>query len=90
MFALTLWPHASESQSAFIKEFEEVCSRTSEADALSVENLVELIKRCDRLKAEVEKASEPERTVYLKRLNMCRALYNYVLESKKAAGNSDK
>jgi len=50
--------------------------------AFSVEELRSLVDRCDALKPRIEKLDEPQRKVTLKRLQMCRDLYAFVLEMK--------
>jgi hypothetical protein len=83
LFALALWPQHSWPEISFKKEFDEICARTSDAASLSVDELGALIDRCEKLRPVIERAAVPERTVYLKRLRMCQALFAYVLESKK-------
>jgi hypothetical protein len=63
-------------------EYDSVCSKTDVAMTLSAEELRALIVRCDRLKPRIEAEEESTRKVYLRRLQMCRDLYRYVLESK--------
>jgi len=63
-------------------EFDEICSKTQEADALTAEELKQLIERCDKLKEQIETLDETQRKVYLKRLQMCRDLYMFMLETK--------
>ena len=63
-------------------EYEAVCSKTDVAMTLAVPELKELIARCDRLKPRIEAEEESTRKVYLRRLQMCRDLYQYVLDSK--------
>lgn len=65
------------------KEYEEICSKTSDVMTLSLEELRDLISRCDKLKAVIEGLEDDStRRVYLKRLQMCRDLYNFALEEK--------
>jgi len=64
------------------KEFDEVCAMTQDAMTLTAEELRGLIERCDKLKPAIEALDESERKVFLKRLQMCRDLYVFVLESK--------
>jgi len=64
------------------QEFEIVCSRTEEAMTLSTDELKVLIKRCDKLKPVIDGLPESPRKVYLRRLQLCRDLYAFVLESK--------
>jgi hypothetical protein len=70
------------SQEDWRKEFDEICSKTENAMAFSVEEVRSLIDRCDALKPRIEKLEEPQRKVTLKRLQMCRVLYAFVLEMK--------
>ena len=63
-------------------EYESVCSKTDVAMTLSKEELSALIDRCDRLRPKIEAEEESTRKVYLRRLQMCRELYKYVLDAK--------
>ncbi|MDO8738194.1 hypothetical protein [Candidatus Deferrimicrobium sp.] len=80
---LPFGPSASMAQEEWKSEFDSVCSKTDMAMTFSVEELKELIARCDRLKPKIEAEEESTRKVYLRRLRMCRELYKYVLENKK-------
>lgn len=64
------------------KEFEDVCSKTQDALAFSSDELRNYIDRCDALKPFMEKLTEPQRKINLRRLRMCRDLYSFVLEQK--------
>ena len=64
-------------------EFDATCARTSEAMTLSVAELNQLIQRCSALQKVIEVQEESVRKVYLKRLQLCRNLYDYVLEYRK-------
>jgi hypothetical protein len=74
---------AAEDQTDVKKEFDAVCADTYNATTLGDEELKSLIARCDALKPRIEKLEESHRRVMLKRLSMCRELYNYVLQSNK-------
>ncbi len=63
-------------------EFDHVCSMTRDAMGLPVDDLKELVRKCDALKPRIEHLSGTEKKVYLRRLEMCRALYLFVLEEK--------
>ena len=71
------------AQGAWQREFDDVCSRTSDAMTFSLEELAALISRCDLLMPQIEKLDETRKKIYLGRLRMCRGLYAYVLDSKK-------
>jgi hypothetical protein len=70
------------AQDDWKKEFEEICSRTDDAMSFTREELKSIITRCDSLKAVIEKLDESTRKVYLRRLQLCRDLFAFVLESK--------
>ena len=77
-------PHVpyAYAQDDWKKEFEDICSRTDDAMSFSREELKSLIARCDRLKTVIEQLDESARKVYLRRLQLCRDLLVFVLESK--------
>ncbi len=65
-------------------DFDDICAKTQDAMALTPEELTALIGRCDRLRPKIEKLDDSTSKVYLKRLQMCRDLYAFVLGSKSA------
>ena len=71
------------TQDSWQKEFDDVCSKTDDAMTFSQEELADLIRRCDKLKPEIEKLEESRQKIYLGRLRMCRGLYAYVLDAKR-------
>ena len=77
-------PAAMAQERGWKGEYDSVCSKTDVAMTLSPEELKALVARCDRLKPQIEAEEESTRKVYLRRLQMCRDLYQYVLESKEA------
>lgn len=77
-----LGPAAAWAQEDWKKEFEEICSKTQDAMVFPPEELKRLIQRCDSLKPRIEGLEETQRKVFLKRLQLCRDLFRYVLESK--------
>ncbi len=64
------------------KEYEDICGKTQDAMVYSPEELKILIERCDKIKPLIEKLEQTERKVYLRRLQMCRDLFAFALESK--------
>lgn len=66
-------------------EFEGVCVKTDLALSLSSEELADLVARCDKLAGRIAAEGEIVRRVYLKRLQACRALFAYVLETRGVA-----
>jgi len=67
---------------AWRAEFDDACAKTMDSMALSAGELKALIGRCERLQKIIEQQDETVRKVYLKRLQMCKNLYVYVLEGK--------
>lgn len=63
-------------------EFDRVCGQTDNAADMSVEELKKALARCDALKPQIESLEATPRKVYLKRLQMCRNLFAYLLEGK--------
>jgi len=63
-------------------EFDDACAKTTDVMTLSVDELGALIGRCERLQKVVEQQDETVRKVFLKRLQLCKDLYVYVLEAK--------
>ncbi|BDG09242.1 hypothetical protein [Anaeromyxobacter paludicola] len=64
------------------QEFADVCSKTQDAMTLSEPELRSLVTRCDALEPRLEALEESGRKVWLKRLQLCRDLYQFVLETK--------
>ena len=83
LVCLWLMQGGAWSEEAWRAEFEATCARTGEAMDLSPGELGVLIERCGALQKIVETQEESVRKVYLKRLQLCRNLYAYVLAYKK-------
>lgn len=64
-------------------DFDETCARSNEAMSLSESELLALTSACDRLEKVITGLPETERKVYLRRLQMCRNLYQFVLDTKR-------
>jgi hypothetical protein len=63
-------------------EFDDLCARTQDAMALSSDELKALVRRSDALLPELEKLEPTERKVFVRRLQACRALYQFVLDTR--------
>lgn len=72
----------AHAQEDWRKEFDDVCSKTQDAMVIPYDELKNLVARCDRLKPQIEKLDESQRKVFLKRLQLCRDLYYFMLESR--------
>jgi len=67
---------------AWRAEFDEICAKTQDAMALSDEELRGLVARSDKLLLELERLEPTQRKVFLKRLEGCRNLYQFVLDTR--------
>jgi len=77
--------HVAYAEESWKAEFDEVCSRTQDAMAFSAEELKNLVARCDAIKPQIEKLSnESQRKVTMKRLQMCRDLFAFMLQNKES------
>lgn len=63
-------------------EFDALCGQTDNAADMSAAALKKAIEQCDALLPKIEALEATPRKIYLKRLQMCRNLYSYLLEGK--------
>jgi hypothetical protein len=80
---LWLFPAAGWCGEGWRADFDDICAQTGDAMALTLPELDQLVGRCAALQKIIETEEPSVRKVYLKRLEMCRNLYAYVLEYKK-------
>jgi hypothetical protein len=73
---------ATYSEEVWRADFDEVCAQSNGAMALPVSELKTLIEKCDRLYKVIDSQEETVRKVFLKRLQLCKNLYVFVLEAK--------
>lgn len=74
-----LYIHASED---WRPEFDYLCGKTDEAMTMKMEELKDLVVRCDKLKPVIEASNHPQKKVFLKRLEACKNLFSYMIEGK--------
>lgn len=86
LLALPAISSVARAEEPWLDEFEAVCSKTQDAMALSTDELKTLVERCDRLKPRIEALDPSRRKVYSRRLQLCRDLYQYVIEARSNAG----
>ncbi|RJQ19893.1 MAG: hypothetical protein C4560_05830 [Nitrospiraceae bacterium] len=70
------------AQDAWRNEFDDICSRTQEAMLITEDELRTLVERCDKLNPLIQQLSETQKKIYSKRLQMCKELFTFMLESK--------
>lgn len=80
-----LGPARAHADEGWRAEFDDVCSKTQDAMALSTEELRSLVARCEALAPKIAALDEPRRKVFGRRLEACRNLYQYVLEHRAKA-----
>jgi hypothetical protein len=86
MFFLALALLSAPSIAGSWKEsFDEICSKAQVADSLSVNELSTLIERSNKLMPEIQAAEDPSKKIYIHRLNKCKALFEFMIESKKGS-----
>ena len=78
-----LFQQSVYAQDDWKKEFDDICVKTNESMNLSDEELRSLVARAEKLVPAIEKLDETQRKVYLRRLQKCRDLLSFVLESRK-------
>lgn len=72
---------SSWSEDAWLPEFEEICGKTQDAGSMTTEELKAVVAKCDRVKSLIENSDNPQKKVYLFRLDKCRKLFVFMLES---------
>jgi len=78
--SLQNWAYAADE--SWKSDFEQVCGQTDNAADLSIEELKKSLEKCDALKIRIEALEPTPRKIYLKRLQMCRNLLQFMLESR--------
>ena len=73
---------SAESAEQWRVEFDTICGQTDNAADMTVNDLKKALEKCDALKPKIEALEATPRKVYLKRLQMCRNLFTYLLEGK--------
>jgi hypothetical protein len=74
--------YAQASAEDWKLEFDNICSKTDDAMAFTVDDLRQLVSRCESLRPRIEALSETQRKVYLRRLQSCRDIYIFVIQAK--------
>lgn len=67
-------------------EFDNLCGKTEESMTMKIDELRDLVSRCDKLKPVIEASNDPQKKIFLKRLEMCRNLFSYMIEAKEKEG----
>jgi len=72
----------ARAQESWKAEFDDICSKIQDAMAYTAAELKSFVERCDKLKPQIEKLEESQKKVYMRRLQLCRDLFSFVLETK--------
>ncbi len=83
------------ASSAFAEEswkeaFDDVCGKVQFAESLTTQEIAALIEKADKILPEIEKSEDPGKKIYLMRLKKCRALYEFMIESRKGGESTGK
>ena len=81
-FSLVISLQTASGDDGWRSDFDATCAQSNDAMALSVTEPKKLIEQCDSLQKVIESQEETVRKVFMKRLQMCRNLYVFVLETK--------
>lgn len=73
----------ADEEDAWKKEFNELCGHSNESMTLPAERLNYLIERCNKLISKIDAADNPRKKVYLFRIQKCRDLYQFIIDSIK-------
>ena len=66
--------------------FDEVCGQVMGAESMNEKDLSAMIQKADKILPQIQASDDPGKKVYLNRLKKCRAVYEFILESKKSPG----
>jgi hypothetical protein len=72
----------ARAEDEWFTEFEAICAKTQDAMSLSDAELKALVVRCDALKPKIQALDPSRRKVWEKRLQQCRDLYQFVIDSR--------
>lgn len=72
----------ARAEDDWFAEFEAVCSRTQDAMTIPTDELRALVARCEQLKPRIAALDPSRKKVYSKRLQLCRDLFQFVLETR--------
>ncbi len=73
---------SAETGESWKAEFDRLCGQSDTAAEMSIDALKKALEKCDALKPQIEALEATPRKVYLRRLQMCRNLFAYLLEGK--------
>src|SRR6266545_4214349 len=71
----------SRAEDAWLPDFDDICGKTQDAGSMTREELTAFVAKCDKVRAAIENSDNPQKKVYLFRLEKCRKLFAFMLES---------
>lgn len=82
IFSLSSGVSTAQAAEQWQEELNEICSNTHNAMSMSQDELKAMISKCDDLKPKLDKLNNPAKKKHaLKKLNKCRDLYFFMIES---------
>lgn len=76
---------SASAEEAWRAEFDRLCGKSEQSMSLSVAELRDLAARCDKLKPEIEASANPQKQVFLKRLEACQKVFAFVIAVSEGA-----
>jgi hypothetical protein len=72
---------SATAEEAWRAEFDRLCGKTEQSMSLGAEELRQLVARCEKLRPEIEASADPQKKVFLRRLEACRKVFAFVIEA---------
>ncbi len=82
VIALTA-PSAAWCEEAWKSSFDDICSKVDASGTMSVAELSGMVERLEKLAPEIAASGDPSKKIYLQRLKKCKAMYQFMIDSKK-------
>ena len=77
-----VYSFASDDDAKLEATFNELCGRTENAEALTVEKLTTMVSECDTLEEKITQSSHPKKKILLFRLKKCRNFLHFMIQTK--------
>ncbi len=78
------------AEESWKEAFDDVCGKVQFAENLTTQEIAALIEKADKILPEIEKSDDPGKKIFIMRLKKCRALYEFMIESRKSAESTGK
>jgi hypothetical protein len=82
---LATYHTAAWSAESWQASFDDICSKVDASGSMTVNELVLLIEQADKLAPVIKASSDPSKKIYLQRLKRCRAMFQFMVDTKKSS-----